>query len=109
MRFWHSIGALAVVCAFSACTPLQQDNLTREAAGRVIKPVLANQFPGVPLDAATDCVIDNATRDELLSMAADAVTGPTASTTQIVTTVLSRPATIQCLATSGLPELLSRL
>lgn len=100
---------LILILALAACTPLQQDNLTRDAARRVIKPVLAERFPGVPLEPATDCVIDNATRDELLALAADAVTGPTASTAEIVSDVVSRPATIECLAREGLPAVLSRL
>ena len=100
---------IILIFALAACTPLQQDNLTREAAGRVIKPVLAERFPGVPLEPATDCVIDNASSSELLALAADAVTGPTANTAEIVSGVISRPATIECLAREGLPVLLTRL
>jgi len=100
------LAAIALIVA-SACTPLQQDNLTRDAARRVIKPVIAERFPGVPLEPATDCVIDNATSSELLTLAADAVTGPTASTVEMVTVIATRPATIECLAREGLPALLT--
>jgi hypothetical protein len=100
---------LILILALAACTPLQQDNLTRQAASRVIKPVLADRFPGVPLDAAADCVIENATTPELRALASDAVTGPTAATVQTVSDILARPASIECLATEGLAPFAPRL
>jgi len=95
-----------ILMLVAACTPAQQDTLARNAARQAIRPVLAEQFPGVPLEPATDCIIDNATAAEILALAADAVTGPTASTVQMVTNIISRPDTITCLATEGLPVLL---
>lgn len=100
---------LILVLALAACTPLQQDNLTRDAAARVIKPVLADRFPGVPLDAAADCVIENATTVELRALASDALTGPTAATAETVSDVLARPGTVECLATQGLAPFAPRL
>ena len=99
----------AMILALAACSPAAQEQLTRDAARQAIRPVLAERFPGVPLEPATDCIIDNATQGELLALAADAVTGPTASTAEIVSDVVSRPETLQCLATDGLPVLLGRL
>lgn len=92
--------------ALAACTPAQQDELTRDAARTAIRPVLETNFPGVPLEPATDCVIDNASSSELLSLAADAVTGPTANTVEIVGRIVSRPETIKCLAEDGLSGVL---
>ena len=99
----------ALILLLAACTPQQQDELTRDAARTAIRPVLAEQFPGVPLEPASDCVIDNATSGELLSLAADAVTGATASTAEMVTQIVSRPDTLECLAREGLPALLTSL
>lgn len=92
-----------------ACTPAMQDDLARDAAKTAVRPVLEQRFPGVPLEPATDCIIDNATSNEILSLAADAVTGPTANTVEIVTDIAARPATIRCLAEEGLPVLLGGL
>ncbi|MEQ9015951.1 MAG: hypothetical protein RLO38_16475 [Roseovarius confluentis] len=100
---------LAITILLAACTPQMQDELTRDAARTAVRPVLEQRFPGVPLEPASDCVIDNATSPELLSLASDAVTGPTANTAEIVSDIVSRPATIECLAREGLPVLLSRL
>jgi len=97
---------LSTVLALTACTAQTQDELTRDAAKRAVRPVIAQRFPGIPLEPATDCIIDNASSRELLSLAADAVTGPTANTVEIVGDIASRPETIRCLAEEGLPALL---
>ena len=98
---------LPLVILLAACTPTQQDELTRDAAKSVVRPVLRDKLPGVPVEPATDCIIDNATSRELLALAADAVTGPTASTVEIVTNIASRPDTVRCLLAEGLPALLT--
>ncbi len=94
--------AIAAVLALAACTPAMQDELARDAAKTAVRPVLEERFPGVPLEPATDCIIDNASADEILTLAADAVTGPTASTVEIVGRIASRPETVQCLLREGL-------
>jgi len=98
--------ALGSVAVLMACTPATRDDLTRSAAKSAIRPVLAERLPGVPVEPASDCVIDNANSSELLALASDSITGATASTVQTVTGILSRPGTLQCLATQGLPALL---
>ncbi len=100
---------LVLILALAACTPAQQDDLARNAARQAVRPVLAENFPGVPLEPAIDCVINNAGASEILVLAADAVTGPTASTVEIVANIIARPETITCLATEGLPVLLDSI
>ncbi|MEO9823094.1 MAG: hypothetical protein ABJF50_01590 [Paracoccaceae bacterium] len=90
----------------AACTPAQQDELARDAAKQSVRPVLAERLPGVAVEPAVDCVIDNASAKELLALAADSVTGPTASTVEIVGNIITRPDTVTCLASDGLPTLL---
>lgn len=103
------IALLISAVALTACTAAQQDTLAQDAAKRAVRPVLAERLPGVPVEPATDCVIENATAQEILTLAADAVTGPTASTVEITTRILARPETIRCLAEDGLPAILSSL
>ena len=97
---------IALTLFITACTPEMQDDITRDAAKSVVRPILAERLPGVPLEPATDCIIDNANSRELLALAADAVTGPTASSVEIVAEIATRPDTIRCLAEEGLPALL---
>ena len=99
---------LFTVFALAACTQQMQDDLARDAARNAVRPVLEDRLPGIPVEPATNCVIDNATAGEILSLAADAVTGPTANTVEIVSDIISRPDTLTCLATKGLPPLLGR-
>ena len=84
-----------------ACAPGAQDQIARSAAKEAVRPVLAERFPGVPVEGATDCVIDNATSQEILTLAADAVTGPTASTVEVVAGIVTRPEAVECLIREG--------
>lgn len=79
--------------------------MARSAARSAITPVITERFPGVPLEPTLDCVINNASAVQIRALALDSVGGPTASTAEIVTNIVSQPETIQCLATSGLPAL----
>lgn len=103
------IRPIVLVFALAACTPTTQEELTRGAARAVIKPVLAQRFPGVPTDAAVDCIVDGARGNELLVLAADAVTGPTASTVEIVGDIARRPAVSACLVRAYAGDILSGL
>ena len=98
--------ALACVLVLAGCSVQQQDQIAREAARSAITPVLAERFPGVPLEPALNCAINNASAVQIRALALDSVTGPTQSTSQIVTDILSQPETLRCLATDGLPVLL---
>ncbi len=86
----------------AACTPEGQDMVARETAKSVINPILAQRFPGVPLAPISNCVIDNATGPEIVTIASAAVTGVTPTTTQTTVRILQRPATIDCIARQGL-------
>jgi len=100
--------AALLLLPLAACVPLQ-DQIARETARSAVRPVLAERFPGVPLEPSTDCVIDNATGAEIISLASDAALGrPDEGTVETVLTIVTRPETITCLATEGLPVLLRR-
>ncbi|MGY9046816.1 hypothetical protein P775_05500 [Puniceibacterium antarcticum] len=103
-RRWILLSLLPV--ALSACTVETQDQLARSAARSTTSKVLAQRLPGVPLQPAANCVIDNANAQQILALAADSVTGPTEATYQVVTGILQKPETLRCLAANGLPALL---
>lgn len=98
--------AFATILVLAGCSVQQQDQIARDAARSTITPVLIERFPGVPLEPALNCVIDNASAVQIRALALDGLTGATESTVQIVTDIISKPETIQCLATRGLPALL---
>lgn len=106
MRHMPRVAVLGLVLALAACNAQTQDELARSAARSTTSKVLAERLPGVPLQPAVDCVINNASAQQIYALAADSVTGPTESTLQVVTGILQKPETLTCLARNGLPALL---
>ncbi|RVT82770.1 hypothetical protein DXV76_16175 [Rhodobacteraceae bacterium CCMM004] len=100
------LALLVAALPLAGCVTMTQDQIAREAARAAITPVVVREFPGVPVEPALDCLIDNASANEILALAADSVGGPTASTVEIVTRIAARPATLQCLASDGLSAFL---
>ena len=99
--------ALTLTATLAACNAQTQDQLARGAARSATSKVLAERLPGVPLQPAVNCVIDNASAQQIYALAADSVAGPTQSTVEIVTGILRQPETVRCLAADGLPALLA--
>ncbi|KAB7615243.1 hypothetical protein F9L33_00285 [Amylibacter sp. SFDW26] len=85
------------------------EEVARDKARDAIDPIVAKQFPGVPVKPVTDCVIDNASLQELLAVTAAASTGNQVKAAEIVVEVASRPDTVKCIAVKGLPALLQGL
>lgn len=90
----------------AGCNVQAQDEIARSAARSTTSRVLVERLPGVPLQPAVNCVINNASAQQILALAADSVTGPTESTFQVVSGILQQPETLRCLAAEGLPALL---
>ncbi|MGB7318243.1 MAG: succinate dehydrogenase [Planktotalea sp.] len=101
MRLALLIGA---AIALGGCQAANEtaDTVARESAKGVVNGVVAQKFPGVNASPITDCVIDNATRFEIFDIAKAAATGVTPSTVETVTTIASRPDTVQCISKNGL-------
>lgn len=89
-----------------ACTVADQDQLARGAAKSVVARAATERLPGVPVEPYTNCIIDNATSQQILTLAADSVTGPTASSWEVITGIARKPATLECLLTNGVSTLL---
>ncbi|AWI84186.1 hypothetical protein CEW88_11130 [Alloyangia pacifica] len=98
--------ALGLVLVLAACSPQTQDQIARQAAKSTVARVVADKYPGLPVEPALDCVIDNASSTQIYALAADSVTGPTASTVEVVSDIVSKPETLTCLAAEGLPALI---
>ena len=82
------------------------EEVARDQARGVVDPIVAEKFPGVPVKPVTDCVIDNASFQEILTLAAASGTGNTVKAAEVVVDIASRPDTIRCIAVKGLPALL---
>jgi hypothetical protein len=95
---YHASNLALATLLLAACVPLTQDQIARETARNVVRPILADRFPGLPLEPVTDCVIDNASAGELYSLAQTSVTGFSVEALNAITRITTRPATVQCIA-----------
>jgi hypothetical protein len=98
--------AALILLVLASCSPQSQDQLARSAAKSAVAKSAAQNLPGVPVEPYTDCIIDNADSRQILTLAADSVTGPTAGTWEIITAIARKPATLKCLLTNGVGALL---
>ena len=98
--------AVWALLALVACADVQ-DQLARDAARSAVRPALAQNFPGIPLEPASDCVINNASASELTRLALAAGQSTVSpQTSELVVEIATRPETIRCLSTDGLAPFL---
>ena len=95
---------LTIALTLGACVQVNDaaDTVARNTAKGVVNGVVAQKFPGVNAAPVTDCVIDNASRFEIFDIAKAGATGVTPATVETVTTIASRPETVQCISKNGL-------
>jgi len=97
MKFILSLIAAASLSACAVVETVAVDT-GREAAKAVVGPIVADTVPGPAGVILTNCIIDNASGEELVRLAA---TGVTPENITLVSGILQRPSTITC-ATSAL-------
>ena len=105
----RSATMITLALMLAGCTPAIQDTIARETAKTVVNPIIAARFPGVPVTPITDCVIDNATAGEIITLADGAVNGVTAETERTTIEILNRRSTIECMGTSGVDGVIAGL
>jgi hypothetical protein len=92
--------------SLAACTPQEAaDSVMRRTAETVVRPVLATYMTGPQAMAATPCVLNSATSDELLLLSRDVGVVAGTSTTRTVLDIAARPQAQSCLAATGAPAL----
>lgn len=90
----------------AACDPqAAMDTVARSAARSVVVPVVNQYLPGAQAEVATICIIDNASAQEIQSLARDVGARAGTATVATVLAVAQRPATLQCLLGRGLAPL----
>ncbi|WP_371229117.1 succinate dehydrogenase [Roseovarius sp. 2305UL8-3] len=101
MRGWILIPALVALAGCDAANDAA-DTLARERAKTVVNGVVENKFPGVNAAPVTDCIIDAASANEILTIAGASVTGVTNDTVQQVVEIAQRPEAVQCMLENSL-------
>ncbi len=100
------IRILSACLLLSACVSSNPvEAVARASAKSVVLPIVQQRLPGPQAEAVAVCVIDNATTDEIFTLARDVGTRAGTSTVQTVATILQRPDTIQCVLRAGIPGL----
>jgi len=100
---------IPALLALSACdTPVGTD-IARSQAKSVVNKVAAEKLPGQDVTPVTDCIIDNASGSEIVTLAKASVAGVTPSTTTLIFDIARRPDTVQCLVTNVGPIVVAKL
>lgn len=98
-----TITLIAAALTLTACdivAPIAQTaavDTGREAAKIVVAPIVAQTVPGAAGTALTNCIIDNASGAELLTLAQQ---GATPANITLVSDILGRPETVICATTA---------
>lgn len=98
------LASVLLLGSLAACATIDRasEATTRNAAKTAINTVMEERVPMADLEPISDCVIENATRGEILSLASAALTGIMQSTVSTVLEIVGRPGSILCLSKAGL-------
>lgn len=67
----------------------------------IVNQAVSQYFPGGQATAVTDCVIENASAEELLAISVAAIDGLNSSSTSLDIDIASRPGTVSCVLDRG--------
>jgi hypothetical protein len=96
--------ALAALFVLSACDPAEvADKAVRRAAETVVFPVVNVDMPADPAQAATRCILDAASAEEVRLLARDVGVEAGTATKATIRTLALRPAAQACFAAAGVP------
>ena len=103
MRAAAPLPALAVLALLpAACGTLPGGaKEERQAAEQAVVKIVTTRAPDVAPAPVANCVIDAATEEEVTLLAEAAERGISGAANATVTTILTRPATRDCLASNG--------
>ncbi len=101
MRGFLALLSMVFVFSCSQSEPSATE-VARGAVKAVLRPTISTQFPGVPTDIITDCVIENASASEIVQIANSALLGSPTDTSYATLPIAKRPATLQCVAAKSL-------
>lgn len=102
----HALLLTLALLALAACDPAQMaDKAGRRAAETVVRPVVGNYLSGAQADAATSCIVENASADDVKLLARDIAVEAGSATVANVLRIAAQPNTLACFARSGITPL----
>ena len=97
---------LLLPLALAACDPAEMaDKALRRTAETVVMPVVNVNMPAGPAEAATRCILDAASPDEVRLLARDVGVEAGTSTKATIRSIALRPAAQACFAAQGVPPI----
>jgi hypothetical protein len=88
--------------ALAACSPQTlADQVGRRAAESVVMPVMAQSLPSGPAQAATTCIVENASAAEVQALARDVAVVAGTLTKATIRAIAQRPEVLACFAAQG--------
>ena len=95
----------AAVMLLAACDPAQvADQAGRRIASSVVLPVVQIDLPTPLAQAATTCIVQNATAAEVQALARDVAVVAGSSTKATIRAIALRPEAAACFAQNGVPQ-----
>jgi hypothetical protein len=102
----RALAVLAALVLLPACDPAElADKAVKRTAETVVFPVVNVDMPADPARAATNCILDAASPDELRLLARDVGVEAGTSTKATIRDIALRPAAQACFASSGVPPI----
>jgi hypothetical protein len=102
----HRLAVLAALILLPACDPAElADKALRRTAETVVFPVINIDMPADPARAATNCILAEASPDELRLLARDVGVEAGTSTKATIRSIALRPGAQSCFAAAGVPPL----
>jgi hypothetical protein len=96
---------IAGVMLLAACDPAQvADQAGRRIASTVVLPVVQIDLPTPLAQAATTCIVQNATAEEVQALARDVAVVAGSSTKATIRGIALRPEAVACFAQNGVPQ-----
>ncbi len=94
----------ALFLALAACSPTDMaDKVGRRAAASVVMPVVSVNMPAGPAQAATNCIVENASAEEVQTLARDVAVVAGTSTKATIRAIALRREAQACFAAHGVP------
>ncbi len=95
----RSVVLSLVALGLASCGPGSIGEQTVKGRAKyVVNSVVEEKMPGIDASPVTDCIIDAASGEEIIELAADSATGITEKTVRQVFKIAGRPDSVNCMA-----------
>ena len=102
----RALAPLLAVLALAACDPAQvADKVGRRAADTVVRPIVADYVAPGQAEAATRCIVDTASSEDVKALVQDVGVGAGSRTVANVMRIAAQPGAAACLAAGSITGL----